>query len=392
MRSDWQTKKLGEICDFQNGFAFKSKFFKQEGYPVLRISNIQNDEISYNKLVFFDKKDYFEDFDKYKVNKGDLVIAMSGATTGKIAISGANEVFYLNQRVGKFIPKKDLSKDYLYYFLSTKIEENLHISSGAAQPNLSTEQIRNFKIPFPSLSEQQHIVKVLDEAFEKIEKVKQIAEKNLQNSKNIFESYLLSTFANKGNNWEENKISKIADLIDSLHQTPKYSSDGIPMVRVTDIKTGILNITSAKKVDESIFKEFSKKHIPSKGDIVFSRVGSYGVSSYVDSDEPFCLGQNTVFIVAKINSKFLYFFLNSPNAKKQIDKLVAGTTQPTISLKSINEIVVPIPPLQIQNKIVETIELMSIETKKLESISKQKLADLEELKKSILNKAFSGEL
>jgi len=128
----WQTKKLGEVCDFQNGFAFKSKLFKEKGFPVLRISNIQNDRISYNRLVFFDKNNYKEDFDRYQALKGDLVIAMSGATTGKLAICDADEIFYLNQRVGKFKPKKDLSNDYLYHFLSTKIEENLKISAGSA--------------------------------------------------------------------------------------------------------------------------------------------------------------------------------------------------------------------------------------------------------------------
>jgi len=100
------TKKLGEVCDFQNGFAFKSKLFTREGLPILRISNIQQDKISYNRLAFFKKESYNIDFEKYKVKKGDLVIAMSGATTGKLAISNTGENFYLNQRVGKFRPKK----------------------------------------------------------------------------------------------------------------------------------------------------------------------------------------------------------------------------------------------------------------------------------------------
>ena len=80
MNNNWQLIKLGEVCDFQNGFAFKSKLFKEKGLPILRISNIQQDKISYNHLVFFQKEDYDVDFEKYKVKKGDLIIAMSGAT------------------------------------------------------------------------------------------------------------------------------------------------------------------------------------------------------------------------------------------------------------------------------------------------------------------------
>ena len=117
------------------------------------------------------------------------------------------------------------------------------------------------------------------------------------------------------------------------------------MVRVTDIKPGFLNLSKCKKVDKQTFDFFSKKYTPRIGDIVLSRVGTYGVSALVNTDEQFCLGQNTVFIIPHINSNFLYLFLNSSSFKNQIDKKVAGTTQPTISLKSIKEIIIPLPPL-----------------------------------------------
>ena len=134
MKKNWEVKKLGEVCEFQNGFAFKSKTYKPSGSPILRITNIKNDSLDTNDLVYFDKKDYKEKFEKYEVFKGDLVIAMSGATTGKLGVNTTDTVFYLNQRVGKFLPKKELLKEYLYFFLSTKVEENLKISAGRFYP------------------------------------------------------------------------------------------------------------------------------------------------------------------------------------------------------------------------------------------------------------------
>ncbi|MBN8574689.1 MAG: restriction endonuclease subunit S, partial [Candidatus Kapabacteria bacterium] len=172
MNQGWEIKKLGDVCDFQNGFAFQSKTYKENGLPILRITNIQNDEIDTNELVFFDTKDYKVNLDRFKVYQGDLLIAMSGATTGKLGINNSETVFYLNQRVGKFIPKKQLNKAFLYYFLTTKVEESLRIAAGAAQPNLSTEQINNFQIPLPPLPEQQRIVSILDECFAAIDKAK----------------------------------------------------------------------------------------------------------------------------------------------------------------------------------------------------------------------------
>ncbi|MEO7743843.1 MAG: restriction endonuclease subunit S [Usitatibacter sp.] len=90
----------------------------------------------------------------YRIVADDLLIAMSGATTGKLGFNTEDTVFYLNQRVGKFEPSKKLNKRFLYHFLSTRVEENLGISVGAAQPNLSTEQIKGFVFRLPSL--QRH--------------------------------------------------------------------------------------------------------------------------------------------------------------------------------------------------------------------------------------------
>jgi len=159
----WEEKYLGDICGFQNGFAFKSKLFKPDGIPVLRISSIQDDQVVDHRPVFTDPNNYKEDLSKYLVQNGDLLIAMSGATTGKIGFNNTGRTFLLNQRVGKFEPSDNLNLKFLYYYLSTKVDENLAISAGAAQPNLSTQQIKGFLIPMPSLAEQKDIVAKLNE-------------------------------------------------------------------------------------------------------------------------------------------------------------------------------------------------------------------------------------
>jgi type I restriction enzyme S subunit len=153
---------LDDVCGFQNGFAFKSSTFRETGFPILRISNIQDGKVDTEKLVFFDPKDYRENLDRYRIVEGDLLIAMSGATTGKLGFNTEDTVFYLNQRVGKFEPGPKLNKRFLFYFLSTKVEENLRISAGAAQPNLSTEQIKGFVLPLPNRAEQDASVTQLD--------------------------------------------------------------------------------------------------------------------------------------------------------------------------------------------------------------------------------------
>lgn len=192
---DWEIKTLGEVCNFQNGFAFQSKTYKKDGLPIIRITNIQNNKIDTTDIVYFDDKDYDVNLDKFKVHQGDLLIAMSGATTGKLGISSVEAVFYLNQRVGKFIPGQSLNKTFLFYYLSTKVEESLKISAGSAQPNLSTKQINDFIIPIPPLSEQQRIVSQLDVLKNKTQKLEDFFQHKLLDLEELKKSVLNKAFA-----------------------------------------------------------------------------------------------------------------------------------------------------------------------------------------------------
>jgi type I restriction enzyme S subunit len=157
-------KKLGEACNFQNGFAFKSNLFKDSGLPIIRITNINGKNVDLNDLKYFEPSDYKEDLEKFKINKGDILIAMSGATTGKIGYYDVEDIAYLNQRVGKFSPKKEiLNNRFLYHFLSLNYQKIFSLSGGGAQPNLSSIQLmEKISIPIPPLSEQERIVAILD--------------------------------------------------------------------------------------------------------------------------------------------------------------------------------------------------------------------------------------
>lgn len=155
--------KLGDIFDFQNGFAFKSRLFKESGNAILRIVNIKANQISTDNLVFFDEADYKENLSPYIVRQNDIVIAMSGATTGKIGVNVTPFNFYLNQRVGKFISKENIVLSRYLYHLLLQMSEEIHaISEGGAQPNLSSEKLKKLTAYIPPISEQKRIVKVLD--------------------------------------------------------------------------------------------------------------------------------------------------------------------------------------------------------------------------------------
>jgi type I restriction enzyme S subunit len=394
MKQGWEIKKLGEICDFQNGFAFKSNTYKETGLPILRITNIQNQSLELNDLVYFDAKDYKENLDRFKVFKDDLVVAMSGATTGKLGINTTDTVFYLNQRVGKFIPKSQIAKPFLYYFLSTKVEESLRIAAGAAQPNLSTEQINNFEIPLPPLPEQQRIVALLDEAFTAIAKAKANAEQNLNNAKELFESYLQGVFENKGEVWEENILKDVCELKSGTTISPSLErSEG----DVLYTKVGDMNLpdneveinTSSRFVN---IREIKINQIIPEGAIIFpKRGGAIATNKKRKIIKPTIVDLNTMAIIPskKIDKDYFFHWFQLFD----LNSISNGANIPQINNYSFDEVYIPYPKsLKEQQTIVKKLDALSAETKKLEAIYLQKISDLEELKKSVLQKAFSGEL
>ena len=194
-KEGWEEKKLGEVTSFQNGFAFKSNLFRSKGNPIVRISNIQNEEIDTKGIVYFNKKDYDVNFDGFRIFPNDILIAMSGGTTGKIGINKTDITFYQNQRVGVIREDvKKLNHRFLYYFLHTKSEESLKIAAGAAQPNLSTAQIKDFLIPLPPLPTQQRIVERLDALSTRVKELEEIQRKTIAECDTLKQAILREVF------------------------------------------------------------------------------------------------------------------------------------------------------------------------------------------------------
>ena len=190
--------------------------------------------------------------------------------------------------------------------------------------------------------------------------------------------------------WRKCQLESLVYVVDSLHKTPKFSDEGFPMVRVTDIKNGRLLLDSAVKVSKSVFEEFSKNHKPQYGDIIFSRVGSFGIPAYVDTNAPFCLGQNTIVISpgSEIDSKFLYNMFLSTSIQSEFMRTVDGSSQKTLSLKTIKSIEIPLPPLAEQQKIAKILSTWDEAIEKLEVLHNRCYAEFN----LVLKKSFSSSL
>ncbi|MCO6216099.1 restriction endonuclease subunit S [Staphylococcus epidermidis] len=184
------------------------------------------------------------------------------------------------------------------------------------------------------------------------------------------------------------KLGNLSNFYDSLHKTPKvYSTSGYPMIRVKDIETGFLNISQTANVSEVDYLEFTKKYKPTVGDIIITRVGTYGNVALVVKDENFCLGQNTVVlnpIRKTIDNKYLFYALRDPYVQQQIESKVTGSTQKTISLKSLKEI--EVKRFDYKKEILIGKFLYNIDNKI--EINKKIIANLEELSQTLFKRWF----
>jgi type I restriction enzyme, S subunit len=392
---------LKDVCDFQNGFAFKSKTFKSEGIPLIRISDIQNQQTILDNAVYIQEQDYNKDLSSFKVYNDDILIAMSGGTTGKIGIHNSNQICLLNQRVGLFRPKNNLNKKYLYYFLITKVEENLKIAQGSAQPNLSSEQIKSMLIPRLTLFEQEKIVEKLDTCMEQIDKAIKNVEQNIQNAEDLILSQSHSIFDNI-KDFDEKKIDDIAYTTDyvangsfaSLKANVKYFREESYAILIRLLDHSNKFEKDFVYIDKNAYNFLSKSSLV-PGDIVVSNIGArLGTTFKVPKiDKKMSLGPNSILVKSDKYQDFLFSWLTSPQGQKKIKKIVSGAGQPKFNKTQFRSLTLKIPKkLSVQKNIISNIEKLNSDISKLKKIYKKELLAINELKQSILEKAFNGEL
>ena len=167
----WAWCRLGEVCSFLNGFAFNSKEFKNTGIPIIRISNIAYEKVDISNCVYSSEL-LHEDF---VAKKGDLLVALSGATTGKMGIYGEEQKAYINQRVGniRIVVNNTIIPEYRNFFLYSQSKKILTKAYGGAQPNIGGKDILEILLPLPPLAEQKRIVTAIETIFTQIDILEQ---------------------------------------------------------------------------------------------------------------------------------------------------------------------------------------------------------------------------
>ncbi len=385
---NWEVKTLGDI----GKVSMCKRVFKEDTLPTGDIPFYKIGTFGKEPNAYITKERYDEFRRKFSFpKKGDILISASGTIGRCVRYDGEPAYFQDSNIVWIDNDEKNVLNSFLYRFYEVC---NWGSTKGATIARLYNSNLKQIEIAYPkSLHEQQRIVAILDEAFAAIAKAKANAEQNLKNAKELFESYLQDVFENKGEGWEEKTLGGIYDVRDGTHDSPKYQEEGFPLITSKNLKKDLLNYDNVKYISEQDYININKRSKVDKGDILFAMIGTIGNPVVIKDEPDFAIKNVALFKVPNSqNSNFLKYFLD---AKSNIDKMMGdakGTTQKFVGLGYLRAFKILLPPLKDQQIIVRKLDALSLETKKLEAIYQQKINDLEELKKSVLQKAFAGEL
>ena len=394
MRKGWEIKILSEACKvFADGDWIESKDQSSEGIRLIQTGNIgfgyYKDKVDKSRFV---SEETFKRLRCTEIKAGDLLVSRLPDPVGKSCIIPETNTKMITGVDCTIIRPKDflLSEFLCYYQMSDKYLKDVQIGvSGATRQRISRKNLGQIKIPLPPLSEQQEIISILDDAFESIELAKLNAEQNLKNAKELFESCLQNMFKNKSEGWSEKTLGDICTTTQCVQiEKSEQLSELLPKYKrylyISDFKNE-KNIKYVKDI-------YPKKNVTTDDLIVVNTGNSAGdIFKGIDG-----ILSNNLFKVSYnkniINGQFLYYFVTSKMFRNYQTKIIRGTANPHMGHENFNSTPFSFPLIHDQEIIVKKLDALAFETKKLESIYQQKLNDLEELKKSILQKAFNGEL
>ncbi len=379
MREGWISDNLSNCIKLKSGIGLTAKNMIPGDFPVFGGNGIAG---------------YHNEFN---LTGEHLIIGRVGALCGNARY--VNDKIWLTDnafRISEF--KYDFDLEFLNYLLN---HINLRTyARQAAQPVISNSSLKNVNLSFPkSLPEQKQIVAILDQTFEAIDQAKVNIEKNIENAKELFQSKLNEIFSQKGNGWETEKMVDLCSILTcGVASTPKYVDEtvGVAFLSAQNVRNGKVALEKYKYISKEFHQHLTKKNKPQKGDILYSRVGAkFGEAGVVEHDFEFSVYVSVTLIRPlpdKLNNYYFKHYLNSPLIKSLAKSSITSSGVPNLNVNTVREFPVYYPPIEKQVKIVNKIE--KLEAKTLEIIKKyeRKNSSLEELKKSILQKAFAGEL
>ncbi len=368
MKNNWQIKKLGEVCDIKTGKKDVNQGNPDGRYPFFTCAR----EHTYS--------------DEYSFDMEAILVAGNGDVGHVSYYNGKFEAYQRTYILSNF---KGILVSFLLHILEGTLKETVSKQKlGNTMPYIKMGMLTEFGISVPPISEQKIIVKTLDETFNKIKKAKENAEKNLQNSKELFDSYLQKVFDNSNDNLQ--KLENVCKISSKLIDPRKKE-----FLELIHVGAGNIEAKTSKLIDLKTAKEeklISGKFLFDESMILYSKIRPYLMKVVRPNFNGLCSADIYPLVPNDklLTRDYLFYLLLSPVFTEFAIKGSARAGMPKVNREHLFSFEFSLPSLSEQKSIVKKLDSLSTETKKLEVIYKKKLTDLEELKKSVLKKAFAG--
>ena len=398
MKKGWQTKTIGDVCEFQRGLTYaKGDEVNVSNNVVLRATNI---DLGTNLLIFHELK-YINDkivVPKSKmVKKGSLMICTASGSKshlGKVAYIDDDYGYAFGGFMGMLTPASGLLPRYLFHLMTSEDYKDFigALSDGANINNLTFDNLKRFPVPVPPLDEQQRIVGLLDEAFEGLATAKANAEKNLQNARALFESHLQSVFTQRGSGWVEKRFDEVCAITSTLVDPRKKEFLDLIHVGAGNIesKTGALAELKTAREEGLI----SGKFLFDDSMVLYSKIRPYLMKVARPDFEGLCSADMYPLapIPNAVTRDYLFHLLLSKHFTDYAIQGSARAGMPKVNREHLFEFRVWLPDVKKQKQLAANLDSLHEETQRLTHLYEQKLAALDALKKSLLHQAFSGQL
>ena len=397
MISGWQTRSLGDVFGIGSSKRVHKSDWAASGVPFYRAREIV--KLAQQGFVNNDLFISEELFEQHKSktgapSAGDLMVSAVGTLGICYLVKAADRFYFKDASVLRFQPRGEVTPRFMEYaFQSPQIKDQTTDNVGAVVGTLTISRAKAISLSFPPLSEQKRIVTILDEAFEGITTATANAEKNLTNARELFESYLNSVFTEKGERWTEKTVGEVAQhSLGKMLDKKKNKGEFQPYLRNINVRWFSFDLNDL--LEMRFLSSETDRCTVRKGDLVICEGGYPGRAAVWNEDYPiyFQKALHRVRFDQPDQSKWLLYFLYLSNSNGNLTDYFTGAGIQHFTGKALHRFVYPIAPLSEMRLILKKMDQLAEQTDQLEAIYQQKLNDLAELKQSILQKAFSGEL
>lgn len=410
---NWCWTRIGMVSNFERGITFpaaaKEAAPTEDNIPCLRTANVQ-ENLEIDDMIYVNR-DFMKGNIAKLVRENDII--MSSANSREL-VGKSSLVTHIPfpMTFGGFvlnIRAKEISSKYLFYFLRHEFLAGKFIGESSQTTNIAninTTTLGNYEIPLPPLPEQQRIVDRIESLFSKLDEAKEKAQAVVDSFETRKAAILHKAFTGeltakwreehgvRMESWEVRTLDSVcSSIFDGDHMPPPKAESGIPFLVISNVNTGHLTFENTRFVPQEYYDTLSDTRKPQLGDVLYTLVGSFGIPVVVNSKKPFCFQRHMALLrPIDVSPQFLWYILQTPEMYDKASSIATGTAQLTVPIKGLRAMTIPRPNIAEQVEIVRILDGFFAREQSAKKAAEAVLDQIDLMKKSILARAFRGEL